>query len=187
MTKDPKKFAPKGNAPKKRKNHSNSTSRKNEIAQAANREILPPENFRFRKKDWNNFDIIIEQFPRLEWTSYKIALAAQLAQAMTEREKEADMMRREGAVLKKKSIVRGKGDEPDKVVTIGTYTNPRKSVIESWRQEITQLTRMLGLNVQATGETTKDRRNRINREKKIEEGFVSDPKISSLFATPIKS
>src|SRR3546814_9700744 len=69
------------------------------ILQGATREIAPPAHVRMSEEDWPFWHSVIAEFARSEWTDHQLEMAAMLARAMADLEREQYDLRAEGSVM----------------------------------------------------------------------------------------
>src|SRR3546814_15101449 len=74
------------------------------VMQGATREIAPPAHVRMSEEDWPFWHSVIAEFARSEWTDHQLEMAAMLARAMADLEREQYELRAD-----RKSVVEGKG------------------------------------------------------------------------------
>src|SRR3546814_3457253 len=67
--------------------------------QGATREIAPPARVRMSEEDWPFWHSVIAEFARSEWTDHQLEMAAMLARAMADLEREQYELRAEGSVM----------------------------------------------------------------------------------------
>src|SRR3546814_9900227 len=63
------------------------------------REIAPPAHVRMSEEDWPFWHSVIAEFARSEWTDHQLEMAAMLARAMADLEREQYELRAEGSVM----------------------------------------------------------------------------------------
>src|SRR3546814_1137792 len=66
------------------------------VMQGATREIAPPAHVRMSEEDWPFWHSVIAEFARSEWTDHQLEMAAMLARAMADLEREQYELRAEG-------------------------------------------------------------------------------------------
>ena len=139
------------------------------IAGAASLPIQPPAHVRFDAEDWPFWMAVIAEFARSEWTQHQLELAAMLARAMSDLEREQWELRREGSVMAT--------DRGTPVV------NPRKSVVQMTAGTILSMRRSLSLHARAQGGESRDIGKRRAATKSIE-ADVADGSQDDLIASP---
>src|SRR3546814_12195327 len=65
------------------------------VMQGATREIAPPAHVRMSEEDWPFWHSVIAEFARSEWTDHQLEMAAMLARAMADLEREQYELRAE--------------------------------------------------------------------------------------------
>src|SRR3546814_2024080 len=101
----------------KRKQRIDSATAAVKVMQGATREIAPPAHVRMSEEDWPFWHSVIAEFARSEWTDHQLEIAAMLARAMADLEREQYELRAEGSVMTSER---------------GTpVVNPRKTVVRS--------------------------------------------------------
>src|SRR3546814_17015139 len=65
----------------------------------ATREIAPPAHVRMSYEDWPFSHSVIAEFARSEWTDHQLEMAAVLARAMADLEREQYELRAAGSVM----------------------------------------------------------------------------------------
>src|SRR3546814_3608471 len=83
----------------KRKQRIDSATAAVKVMQGATREIAPPANVRMSEEDWPFWHSVIAEFARSEWTDHQLVMAAMLARAMADLEREHSELSAEGSVL----------------------------------------------------------------------------------------
>src|SRR3546814_18890140 len=83
----------------KRKQRIDSATAAVKVMQGATREIAPPAHVRMSEEDWPFWHSVIAEFARSEWTAHQLEMAAMLARAMADLEREQYELRAEGSVL----------------------------------------------------------------------------------------
>src|SRR3546814_13620979 len=83
----------------KRKQRIDSATAAVKVMQGATREIAPPAHVRMSEEDWPSWHSVIAEFARSEWTDHQLEMAALLARAMDELEREQYELRAEGSVM----------------------------------------------------------------------------------------
>jgi hypothetical protein len=109
---------------------------------AAREEIRPPGHVILDDDDWPYWWNVVEEAARSEWTDHQLELAALLARAMSDLEREQRELRREGAVC------RGAMGQP--------AVNPRKQVVAMHAAVILSLRRSLGIHSRAKAGEARD-------------------------------
>lgn len=108
-----------------------------EIMQKAVRETVPPAHVRMADEDAPFWESVIAEFARSEWTNHQLELAAMLARAMADLEREQFDLRKEGSVAFSER---------------GTpVVNPRKQVVQMLAGTILSMRRSLSLHARAQG------------------------------------
>src|SRR3546814_1875138 len=80
----------------KRKQRIDSATAAVKVMQGATREIAPPAHVRMSEEDWQFWHSVIAEFARSEWTDHQLEMAAMLARAMADLEREQYELRAEG-------------------------------------------------------------------------------------------
>src|SRR3546814_9847596 len=83
----------------KRKQRIDSATAAVKVMQGATREIAPPAHVRMSEEDWPFWHSVIAEFARSEWTDNQLEMAAMLARAMADLEREQYELRAEGSVM----------------------------------------------------------------------------------------
>src|SRR3546814_11754130 len=83
----------------KRKQRIDSATAAVKVMQGATREIAPPAHVRMSEEDWPFWHSVIAELARSEWTDHQLEMAAMLARAMADLEREQYELRAEGSVL----------------------------------------------------------------------------------------
>lgn len=169
---------------KGRKSRTESISNAVDIAQAALREIQPPEHIRFRGKDFIFWDEIIALLPKIELDDHTLSMVALLARALTDLEREQHMLRQEGFVLSSKVLVKGKHGMPDKMVVDKKYVNPRKQAVNDHQSIVLGFRRSLSITARAVNGESRDQQKRRAAEKDIENNFNDFDDDDDLLARP---
>lgn len=147
------------------------------VAQAAFREIEPPAHVRFRDKDYFFWNEIIAKFAKADWDEADLTVAALLARSLSDMEREQYLMRREGGILEKKAIIERKdpktGEITQELVTVGTYLNPRKTLMAEHSKNILAFRRTLSLHARATEGEARDAGKRRATAKKLQDDILS--------------
>lgn len=137
------------------------------VMQSATRELAPPSHVRFGEEDWPFWHSVIAEFARSEWTEHQLELAAMLARAMADLEREQYELRREGSVL-----VNERGTP---------VVNPRKSVVQMTAAAILSMRRSLSLHARAQGGERRD----VEKRRAMAKGIEADnPLDDDLLARP---
>jgi hypothetical protein len=105
-------------------------------------EVRPPGHVRLQDEDWPYWHNVIEEAARVEWTEHQLELAALLARAMADLEREQMTLREEGA------IVRGAMGQ--------AAANPRKQIVALHAATILSLRRSLGIHSRAKAGEARD-------------------------------
>jgi len=181
--KDSPKPKRKAQAPRKagKRKRSDAISTQVEIAQAAFREIEPPEHVKLLKAEYVFWDSIISKIPKYEWEAHDLELAAMLARYMYALDKCQRKLNREGEQLDRKTVIPATEDAPAQVVVTGTYANPLKGFIKMYHENVLSIRRSLALHATGEGVKTRDVQSRRDAAKKIEDGVNDD---DDLFAKP---
>src|SRR3546814_2046986 len=79
----------------KRKQRIDSATAAVKVMQGATREIAPPAHVRMSEEDWPFWHSVIAEFARSEWTDHQLEMAAMLARAMADLEREQYELRAE--------------------------------------------------------------------------------------------
>src|SRR3546814_14590101 len=79
----------------KRKQRIDSATAAVKVMQGATREIAPPAHVRMSEEDWPFWHSVIAEFARSEWTDHPLEMAAMLARAMADLEREQYELRAE--------------------------------------------------------------------------------------------
>ena len=109
---------------------------------SALRKLEPPAHVRMQDGDWPFWHSVIAEFARSEWTDHQLELAAMLARAMADLEREQYDLRSEGSVMKSEK---------------GTpVVNPRKQVVQMHAGTILSMRRSLSLHARAQGGEARD-------------------------------
>lgn len=151
----------------KRKQRIDSATAAVKVMQGAAREIAPPAHVRMGDEDWPFWHSVIAEFARSEWTNHQLELAAMLARAMADLEREQFELRREGSVMA--------SDRGTPVV------NPRKTVVQMLAGTILSMRRSLALHARAQGGEARDVGKRRSAAKGIE---ANNPLDDDLIARP---
>lgn len=174
-----KKNAPIGNEsngkPKKAiKSRSDGIGKSVEIAQAAYREIKPPDHVRFRAKDYYFWNEIIDKFAKSDWDDESLTMAAILARTLADLEKEQAMMRREGSIIKIYKILKDKKTGKEREILTGATINPRKQLIDMYTKNILAMRRQLALHARALEGERRDIEKRRGAAKQTENNILHD-------------
>jgi len=145
---------------KPRKQRIDSVTEQIRIAQAVNREILPPSNITLTEEEMLFFDDIIAERPKADWSDHQIALACYLARSMNSLNKNQTRLSIEGDLIKNKS-----GD---------AVVSPRKKAVEDSIASIVAMRRNLGLHARAIEGEKRDMDKRRAIAKQYEE-ILDDP------------
>lgn len=125
-----------------------------EVMKGAVRELAPPGHVRMGDEDWPFWHSVIAEFARSEWTDHQLELAAMLARAMADLEREQWELRAEGSVAFSEK---------------GTpVVNPRKQVVQMLAGTILSMRRSLSLHARAQAGEARDVGNRRGQTKAIE-------------------
>lgn len=121
---------------------------------ASVREIAPPAHIRMADEDRPFWASVIAEFARSEWTDHQLELAAMLARAMADLEREQFELRKEGSVCFSEK---------------GTpVVNPRKQVVQMLAGTILSMRRSLALHARAQAGEARDVGKRRKATKGIE-------------------
>lgn len=71
---------------------------------AAARDLSPPEHVKFRSTDWPFWDAVIKERAKSEWTDADLLVAANLARALADAERIAEMTIGRGGVVKVRTL-----------------------------------------------------------------------------------
>jgi hypothetical protein len=124
------------------------------VMKDAVREIAPPGHVRMGDEDWPFWHSVIAEFARTEWTDHQLELAAMLARAMADLEREQFDLRKEGSVAFSEK---------------GTpVVNPRKAVVQMHAGTILSMRRSLSLHARAQAGEARDVGKRRGATKEIE-------------------
>ena len=137
------------------------------IAQAAVREIKPPENVGLKESDYSFWDSVIAEFAKAEWTDHAKEIAALLARTMADLEKEQRLMRREGSIVETKQVITDEEGE-QKVIVLKTRVNPRKQLIAMHCSNILALRRSLSLHARGKVGEARDHEKKAGAAKRLE-------------------
>ena len=141
-----------------------STAAAIEVFVKANKPIAAPKNIRMDKDDLTFFNSVIAEFARSEWSAHQLELAALLARAMVDMEREQFKLREDGSVLYSEK---------------GTpVVNPRKTVVQMTAGTILSMRRSLSLHARAQAGENRDIGKRRHKTKEIEAGALDDDLIS---------
>lgn len=124
------------------------------IMAAAGKEIAPPAHVRLAEQDEPFWRSVIAEFARAEWTQHQLELAAMLARAMADMEREQFELRAEGSVM---SSERGT-----------PVVNPRKQVVQMLAGTILSMRRSLSLHARAQKGEARDVTKRQSQARAIE-------------------
>jgi len=163
---------------KKKKERIDSISETVNVAQNALKSIEPPMHVPLRKAEMKFWYSIINEFSLAEWTDHTLEMAAFLCRNMYDLDLETRKMRREGSVLERKQVIPAIKDkdtkeiiEKAKTVTVSTYLNPRKQMIDTYTKNVIALRRNLSLHARATEGESRDVGARRSKSKDIENGM----------------
>lgn len=139
------------------------------IVGAVTKEILPPAHVSLDAADMPFWSSVVAEFPKVEWTAHQLEVAAQLAKAMADLERERNAARLEGYVVQ----------VGDKMVV-----NPRHGVTRDLTNSVMSLRRNLSLHARAQGGEARDVGKR-NAAALAIEGGVAAGLDDDLIARPI--
>jgi hypothetical protein len=128
------------------------------IAASAGREIAPPAHVPLQAGDLPFWASVIAEFPKADWTSHQLEVAAQLSKAMADLEQERGKLRTEGYVL---------------VVGDKSMANPRHGIARDLTNSIMSLRRNLQLHARAVQGEARDAGKRKTQAKAIEQGVTA--------------
>ncbi len=173
---------------KPRKARSDSVAAAVEIAQSMAKTVEPPKHVRFLKRDWPFWESVIAEFAETEWSDHTLELAALLARAMSDLEREQHMMRHEGAIIDVKRLVEPKEGETFEAyeIVVRREVNPRKQLVDMFTKNIMGIRRNLSLHARAQQGERRDVAKRRGAAKAIgkemAQAFESD--VDDLLARP---
>ena len=137
------------------------TKRKQRVDSAAaavrvmqGRKITPPGHVPLDDGDWPFWHSVVGEFARADWTDHQLEIAAMLARAMADMEREQRNLRAEGSVM---ATERGT-----------PVVNPRKTVVQMLAGTILSIRRSLSLHARAQGGEARDVAKRAKAAKAIE-------------------
>lgn len=130
------------------------------VMAGALKEIAPPSHIRMQDADWPFWHSVIAEFARSEWTEHQLELAAMLARAMADLEREQYDLRDEGSVMRT--------DKGTPVV------NPRKAVVQMHAGTILSMRRSLSLHARAQKGEARDVAKRQGIAKGMQPDFADD-------------
>jgi hypothetical protein len=116
--------------------------------------LKPPRHVKLERTDKPFFHSILAEFARSEWSDHQLELAAILARAMADLEREQRELRIEGSVI----------ETPAGKMTV----NPRQNVVSNLSSTILSMRRSLSLQAHATKGDARDIAKRRNLTKEIE-------------------
>lgn len=76
---------------------------------ASARDLSPPAHIKFRTADWPFWDVVIAEKPKSEWTGADLVVAANLARAMADAERIAEMTTGKSGAVKVSTLVQSIG------------------------------------------------------------------------------
>jgi hypothetical protein len=143
-----------------------SIARQVKVAQAAGVEIAPPAHVPLADSDRPFWHSVIAEFPKADWSSHQLEVAAQLAKAMADLEAERTSLRTEGYVVEGKA-------------------NPRHGIARDLTNSIMSLRRNLQLHARARDGEARDVTKRKAAGRQIEaavssadDDFIARPTIN---------
>lgn len=125
-----------------------------QAASAAKIALKPPRHVKLERTDKPFFHSILAEFARSEWSDHQLELAAILARAMADLEREQRELREEGSVT----------ETPTGKLAV----NPRQTVVSSLSATILSMRRSLSLQAHAARGDARDIAKRRNLTKEIE-------------------
>ncbi len=146
-----------------RRARSDSITAATRIAAGAVREILPPAHVYLAESHWPFWRSVVAEFPKADWTSHQLEIAAQLTKAIARLEREGN------ALDLQSSVVEGK-------------VNPLVAVVRDYTNSVMSLRRNLSLHARAQGGEARDVGKRRDAAKQIQDGVAFD---DDLIARPI--
>jgi hypothetical protein len=135
-----------------RRKRIDSTASMTEILQNAAKEINPPETVELNDEDLQFFESIIAECPKSEWSQHNTEVAALLARAMADLNREQEKLREEGTTT---------------IGSLGSViVNPRKSAVQLLFSTVISFRRSLGLDARTRDGDSRNaaRRREIARE-----------------------
>jgi hypothetical protein len=148
-----------------RKQRIDSNAAAAKVARAVTKEILPPDHIVMDDRDWPFWRSVIAEFPKAEWTSHQLEVAAQLSKAMADLEMVRQVLRRDG------------------YVTDENKPSPHHAVARDLTNAVMSLRRNLQLHARAQQGEARDAGKRRGMAKSIEAG-VMDAFEDDLIARP---
>ncbi len=146
------------------------------VAQNALRDIQPPQHVRFIERDYPFWDAIVLEYAKIEWTPHALHIAALLARAVSDLEREQYWMRHEGSLMEQKKKIAEKGNKAKgakEVVIITNVINPRARLIDQHTKNILGLRRSLAIHARGLGGEARDIAARRAANKEIERGIAA--------------
>lgn len=136
------------------------------VAAAAARDLSPPDHLKFRTADWPFWDAVIAEKPKSEWTEADLVVAANLARAMADAERVAEMTTGKNGAVKVTTLI--------------------KSIAASDKlaRRIVTLRRALGLDNRAKNGEQRDVNKRREHAREIEAGHPLAEDDDDLLARP---
>lgn len=142
-----------------------------QIAAAAFKDLKAPAHVPLSQEDIPFFNAVIAEFARAEWTEHQLEMAALLARAMCDMERESRLLREEGTVT----------TTPKGWVTV----NPRKTAVQMFAGTILSMRRSLSLHARVNQGNPASVQKRQKLAKEIENNIrgIDD---DELLASPAK-
>lgn len=141
------------------------------IASQANDTTDLPQHIRLEAEDMPYWHGVLKEFPRVEWSQHSLELAAMLARAMADLEREQGQLRAEGAL-----VPTGNGS---------VKSNPRNQAVNSHAALVLSIRRSLAMNARARTADTRTLANHREKAKGIE-SWLDDSDPDGLLARPWK-
>lgn len=143
---------------KRVKNKINSAEGKADAAKGASKTIVPPEHIGMKERDLPFFNSIIKELANVEWTDHTIELAALLARAISDFERQQRFLRKEGTTVSGMH---------------GPKINPRQQVLDKLASTILQMRRSLSLHARVKNGEPRDVAKRRAQMKEIQKGVAA--------------
>lgn len=146
------------------------------VAQNALRDIQPPEHVRFIDRDYPFWDAIVLEYAKIEWSPHALHIAALLARAVSDLEREQFWMRHEGSLMEEKRRKIEKANKrkgAKEIVIITNIINPRAKLIDQHTKNIMGLRRSLAIHARGLGGEARDVAARRAAAKEIESGVAA--------------
>jgi hypothetical protein len=159
--------AKKSNKGKDKKSRIDSVTGAAEVARHAGKKIKPPSNIEMTEADTKNFEEIIQEAPKLEWTPHRIRLAALLAKTMTDYDSDIQDLRAEGPTIEGAK---------------GPVSNPRRAAVAMEATIISTMRRSLSIHGRAVMGEARDVAKRRKMGRDIEAAHEMDD--DDLLASP---